>query len=142
MGRYKYSLNEKIKGHVEFQLAHYNEIKRDLAREKDVMMPSTVAKYGNGGGRGADAARTTENIGLRMATSPYIRNLEQTAEAIGRVLSTLDTTDMKLIDMVYWKSSYTVEGAAMIAGIGKTAAYARINDILGRIAMELGYVNV
>ena len=29
----------------------------------------------------------------------------------------------------------------LIAGIGKTAAYARINDILGQIAMELGYVN-
>ena len=142
MGRYKYSLNEKIKGHVEFQLAHYNEIKRDLEREKDSMMPSTVAKYGAGGGHGADAARTTENLGLRMATSPYLRNLEVTASAIERVLAKRDETDMKLIDMVYWKSSYTVEGAAMIAGIGKTAAYARINDILGQIAMELGYVNV
>ena len=63
MGRYKYSLNEKIKGHVEFQLAHYNEIKRDLEREKDAMMPSTVAKYGNGGGHGSDASRMTENVG-------------------------------------------------------------------------------
>ena len=141
MGRYKYSLNEKIKCHVEFQLAHYNEIRRDLDREKDAMMPSTVAKYGNGGGHGSDASRTTENVGLRMATSPYIRNLEQTAEAIGRVLSTLDTTDMRLVDLVYWKESYTVEGAAMMAGIGKSAAYARINGILGQIAVELGYVN-
>ena len=76
-----------------------------------------------------------------MVTSPYIRNLEQTAEAIGRVLSTLDTTDMRLIDLVYWKESYTVEGAAMMAGLGKSAAYARINGILGQIAVELGYVN-
>lgn len=141
MGRYKYSLNEKIKGHVEFQLAHYNEIRRDLDREKDAMMPSTVAKYGTGGGHGSEASRTTESIGLRMATSPYIRNLELTAEAIGRVLARLDATDMKLIDLVYWKESYTVEGAAMMAGIGKSAAYARINSILGQIAVELGYVN-
>lgn len=141
MGRYKYSLNEKIKGHVEFQLAHYNEIRRDLDREKDAMMPSTVAKYETGGGHGSEASRTTESIGLRMATSPYIRNLELTAEAIGRVLARLDATDMKLVDLVYWKESYTVEGAAMMAGIGKSAAYARINGILGQIAVELGYVN-
>lgn len=141
MGRYKYSLNEKIKGYVEFQLAHYNEIKRDLGREKDAMMPSTVAKYGAGGVHGSEASRTTENIGLRMATSPYIRNLELTAAALGRVISTLDETDLKLVDLVYWKGSYTVEGAAMIAGIGKSAAYTRINDILGRAAIELGCVN-
>ena len=141
MGKYKYSLNEKIKGYVEFQLAQYNEIKRDLGREKDAMMPSTVAKYGAGGGHGSEASRTTENIGLRMATSPYIRTLELTAAALGRVLSTLDETDLKLVDLVYWKGSYTVEGAAMIAGIGKSAAYTRINDILGRAAIELGCVN-
>lgn len=141
MGKYKYSLNEKIKGYVEFQLAHYNEIRRDLEREKDAMMPSTVAKYGIGGGHGSEASRTTENIGLRMATSPYIRNLEQTAEALGRVIGKLDDTDLKLVDLVYWKGSYTVEGAAMIAGIGKSAAYSRINDILGRAAIELGCVN-
>ena len=141
MGKYKYSLNEKIKGYVEFQLAHYNEIKRDLDREKDAMMPSTVAKYGIGGGHGSDASRTTENIGLRMVTSPYIRNLEQTADALGRVIGKLDDTDLKLVDLVYWKGSYTVEGAAMIAGIGKSAAYSRINDILGRAAIELGCVN-
>ena len=29
----------------------------------------------------------------------------------------------------------------MMAGIGKSAAYARINGILGQIAVELGYVN-
>ena len=141
MGRYKYSLNEKIKGHVEFQLAHYNEIKRDLAQERDSMMPSTVAKYGNGGGHGAGAARTTENIGLQMATSPYIRNLERSAAAIERVLAKRDETDLKLIDMVYWKSTHTVDGAALRVGLGKSAAYSRINDILGQIAIELGYVN-
>lgn len=51
----------------------------------------------------------------------------------------VDYDDAERIESI---SSYTVEGAAMIAGIGKTATYARINDILGQIAMELGYVNV
>lgn len=141
MGRYKYSLNEKIKGYVEFRLSHYNELRRDLQTARNSAMPSTIAKYGAVCSGGDGAGRTTENIGMRLASSPYIRNLEQTIEGISRVLEQRDETDLKLIDLVYWKASHTVEGAALRVGIGKTAAYTRINEIIGRIAEELGYVN-
>ena len=54
----------------------------------------------------------------------------------------MDELDKKLIDLVYWKQEYTVEGAGMKIGLSRSAAYQRINKILGMIAFELGYVSV
>ena len=56
------------------------------------------------------------------------------------MLSALDEVDLKLIELVYWRREYTVEGAAMAIHISKTAAYQRINKVLGAIAYALGYV--
>ena len=76
-----------------------------------------------------------------MVSAPYIRRLEITVEAIERALKNFDSTDMKLIELVYWRKEYTAEGAGMIVGIQKTAVYQRLNKILGCVAYELGYVS-
>ena len=106
------------------------------------MIPSGVQAYSmTAGVDGGESHRTTEEIALRMVSSPYIRRLEITCEAIRRVLERLDDTDRKLIELVYWRREWTVEGAGLKIGLQKTAAYQRINKILGMIAYELGYVS-
>lgn len=139
--RYKFDLSPAIKSTVEWQLQYYREDLRQLETYKRDLIPSGVQGYSpTAGVNGGEVTRKTEDIAFRLISSPYIRRLEITCEAIGRVLSKLDEVDLKLIELVYWRCEYTVEGAAMKIHISKTAAYQRINKVLGAIAYALGYV--
>lgn len=138
--RYKFDLSPSIKATVEWQLQYYREDLRQLEEVKRDLIPSPVPSYSQTTGAAGEAKRTTEDIAMRMISSPYIRRLEISCEAISRVLSNLDEIDLKLIELVYWRREYTVEGAAMKIHLSKTAAYQRINKILGAIAYSLGYV--
>lgn len=143
MSKYKFSLNPRIKGIVEWQLEHYAEDKRQLEETKRDMIPSPTASYSlTGGVSGGDTNRTTENVAVRIATNPYIMQTERSCTAIERVISGCNETDIKLIDLVYWKRTYTVEGAAMKCGMHTATAYRHINDVLATIALEIGYVNI
>ena len=139
--RYKFDLSPAIKSTVEWQLQYYREDLRQLETYKRDLIPSGVQGYSpTAGVNEGEVTRKTEDIAFRLISSPYIRRLEITCEAIGRVLSKLDEVDLKLIELVYWRREYTVEGAAMKIHISKTAAYQRINKVLGAIAYALGYV--
>ena len=140
--RYKFSLKPEIKSTVEWELSAYREDKRQLERAKRDLIPSAVQGYSlTAGVDGGEAKRSTEEVTLRMVSAPYIKRLEITVEAIERALKNFDSTDMKLIELVYWRKEYTAEGAGMIIGIQKTAVYQRLNKILGYCAYELGYVS-
>lgn len=141
--RYKFDLSPSIKATVEWQLQYYREDCRQLEQLKLEMIPSTTQAYSKTAGvDGGEAGRTTENVALRMISSPYIRRLEITCEAITRALSTIDETDHRLIELIYWRREYTVEGAGLKCNLSKSAAYKRINKILGLVAYELGYISV
>ena len=143
MSKYKFSLNPRIKGIVEWQLEHYVEDRRQLEEIKRDMIPSPTASYSlTGGVSGGDTNRTTENVAVGIATNPYIMQTERSCKAIERVISGCNETDIKLIDLVYWKQAYTVEGAGMKVGLSKSSAYRHANDILTDIALEIGYVNI
>jgi len=123
---------------------YFREDCRQLEEYKKAMIPSGVQAYSKTAGvDGGEASRTTEDIAMRMVSSPYLRRLEITCDGIRRVLANpaLDATDHKLIELVYWRREFTVEGAGMKVGLQKSAAYQRINRILGMIAYELGYVS-
>ena len=141
--KYKFDLSPSIKNTVEWQLQYYQEDKRNLEALKKDLIPSTVQQYSlTAGVDGGGAKRTTEDITMSIISTPYIRRLELTCDAIQRALKNFDGVDMKLIELVYWKREYTVEGAGMKIGLSKSAAYQRINKILGLIAYELGYVSL
>jgi hypothetical protein len=54
----------------------------------------------------------------------------------------LDDIDRQIVDLVYWKQSYTAEGAGMKLNLSRTATYNHINNILCTIALEMGYVSI
>lgn len=139
--RYKFALSPSIKATVEWQLQYYREDKRNLEQYKEALIPSATPAYSLEQGGSKEAHRTTEDITMKIIASPYIRRLEMSCEAIRRALDGCDSIDLQLIELVYWRREYTVEGASMAINIGKSSAYQRINKILGRIAYELGYVS-
>lgn len=142
MSKYVFTLSPRVKGMIEWQLEHYHESKRQIEQYWADMIPSPTPNYSAEGGGSHYVNRTTETVVERIATSPYIEQTVRSCKAIERVISDLDDTDIKLIDIVYWKRSYTVEGAARILHIDRATAYRHINGILSKIALELGYVSI
>jgi len=78
---------------------------------------------------------------IQISSSAYIRNLEQTVKAIQYVINRLDDIDLRLIELVYFKGTHTVSGAAMIVNLSQSAAYNHVNKVLVAVALELGLVN-
>ena len=143
MAKYKFELSPKIRGYIEWQLEHYHEDKKQIEQYKQQLMPSITASYSLVGGiQSGGTSDPTAQAALKMATSPYILETERCIKAIDKALSLCDETDIKLIDLVYWKRSYTISGAGYKAGLAKTSTYQRINKILGAIALELRLVNI
>lgn len=139
--KYKFILNEPIKRYVEWSLEHYNEYKQELELQKSSMMPALVPGY-SAMPRGSEPSRQTENVAMRLVTSAYINNLEQTVRAIDNALANCDDVDKKLISLIYWQRAYNVIGAGIVVGLSASGAYKRINKILSAIAAEMGLVSI
>ena len=140
--RYRFSLNSKIKGYIEWQLEHYHEDKKQLEQYRASLMPSGTHKYSPTAGVKTGVSTPTEDIAIRLATDPYILTTERNINAITRVLEKCDDTDIKLIELYYWKQTHTLVGAAGKAGLTKSPAYERINRIICMTALEMGLVNI
>lgn len=134
-------LQPRIRDFVAWQLEHYHDNKRQLEEIRCEMIPSPTPTYGGSGSHSNEAHRTTEDVALQISSSAYLRNLEQTVRAIDYVVARLDETDLKLLGLVYFKGTYTVDGAAQIVNLSRRAAYNHINNVLVAVAMELGLVN-
>ena len=141
MPKYKSSISPRVRGMVEWQLEHYREYKDEIQQYWADMIPSATPKYTDGKG-GGEVSRNAENTALRIATSPYLMQIERSCKAIEYVLKNADDIDKKLVELVYWKQAYTVTGAAQCLHIGKTRAYERLNKMLLNIARELGYIPI
>lgn len=141
MQKYKYTLSPRIKEMVEWQLEHYHEDRRQLEKSKADLIPSPVAKLSAEGGGSSATNRGTENVVMDIITNQHIKHLENSCNAIHRVVEGLAPEDIKLVELVYWRREYTVEGAGQIVGLSKSSAYRHVNDILTDIAQELGYVS-
>lgn len=141
--KYKYSLPLGLKRTVEWHLEHYPEDVRQLAEYKRELIPSPTQAYSPTAGlSGGEAHRSTEDIVIRLNSSPYIRMLEITCGAIKAALETEDDTTRKIVSLVYWKREYTAEGAGMVLNLSTSQVYRRINKLLSRIAYEMGYVSL
>lgn len=140
MGKYKFKLDTRIKGIVEWRLSRYREDKRYLETAVERLLPSPVPSYSVNSDGSGSAGRRTEGQALAIITSPYLMQMEHDCKAIDRAIRRFDDIDMKLIELVYWRQEYSITGAGQVVGLAKTSAYQRINVILSTIAAEMGLV--
>lgn len=109
----------------------YPELKR---REREMKEISVVANYGTpaivGGERmnvllpgGGTASRTTEDVALRQLSPDDQRALDAVSNAIQTTMRYRNgNLRVKIIDLVYWRQSHTLEGAAQTVHVSlKTA---------------------
>lgn len=142
MGKYEASLEKRLKEFIEWELEHYPENKRQLEEYKRDMIPSATPAYSLAAGGHSGESRPTENISLKILSDQYVMHTARTVEAIERVLSRINKEDYKLINLVYWKGSHSISGAALDSHMSKSAAYRRLNAIITALAKEMGYVSV
>lgn len=135
-------LQPRVRDFVAWQLEHYQTNRAQLESIKRDLIPSPTPTYGGSEGHSTEAHRTTEDITIQISSSAYVRNLEQTVKAIQYVIDRLDDTDLRLIELVYFKGTHTVDGAAMIVNLSGRTAYRHINRVLTAVALELGLINV
>ena len=114
--KYHFKLSDAEKSFVAWQLVDYPKDKR------------TLEDLQNGGAK----------AGLMRISTPYIQRITLGVEAIEKAFSRFDATDMQLIELLYWKKGYTVEEAGKAVYLQRSAAYNRLNIILGSIAYEMG----
>lgn len=139
--KYKSQLPSQLKGFIEWQLEHYRENKRQVEQYKLDLIPSATPSYSGMPGGGGDN-RPTEDLTMRIVTDRYILETTRTVDAISHVLARCSETDIKIIDLVYWRGQYTPEGAGIVVGYARATVYARINAIMTAIAKELGYLSI
>jgi RinA family phage transcriptional activator len=140
--KYKFSLSPRVKGMAEWVLEHYYENKKNLEQYKIDLIPSAIQQISLTHISKTQDGRPAEDTAVRIATSQYVLHAEKSIQAVERVLERCNDTDKRLVDLVYWKGTYSVVGAAQKVSLSPTGAYKRINGILCAVALEMGYVNI
>jgi RinA family phage transcriptional activator len=141
--KYSFALERRVREFVEWQLEHYHEDKKQLEQYKNDMIPSAVTHLSlTAGTSHGSVSMPTEQTALRIATSPYIMETEKCIKAVESVINGCDAINVKLIELIYWQKAYTVVGAGLKVGLSQAQAYRHVNNILCRVALEMGYVSI
>lgn len=138
----KYSINDNIRGFIEYQVIWWPENKKILTAAKTDMIPSQISQYGPHAGGHDSEQRPTEDIAVKIASDEYISHLERSVRAIGEVYDRLADIDKELIRLKYWSGELTAEGVALKLNMDKATMYRHINAILTEIGKRLGYINL
>ena len=141
MGKYKFKLDARVKGIVEWRLARYREDKHELEAAVERLMPSPTPTYSLVSGGSGSTGRRTEEQAFKILSSPYLMQMEHDCKAIDRAMQRFDQIDMQLIELVYWRQEYSIEGAGQLIGLSKSSAYRHVNAILTAVAVEMGLVS-
>lgn len=103
-------LDAAANSYAKWYLVHFKEIKNELS-----------APY--------KSARAREQYAALMRPG---------VDATERALLGADPVELRLVELVYWQRSHTMEGAGGVVGLSKSAAHRRINKIIKNIAREMG----
>lgn len=119
--------DKRVKRFLRWQLERYPANVRELERRKARLEAVRVAAPGSAETMGVIAER-------------YALELERSVQAVGYVLERLGREDRELVELVCWRKSHSVEGAAEKLHLSRSAAYRRLDRVLGEIGAELGIV--
>lgn len=99
--------------------------------ERDLHAGKVTPAY-SGMPMGGEATRTTELIAMRQLP----RNEQRDLDAVRATLETIDrqykNADMRrsMIDIVYWRRTHTIDGAAIILHISPSTAHLWDRDLI------------
>lgn len=129
-------INKNIRNYVEWELREYHENKKQIEQYRKSIIMASPSRDGQP--RGTDIAKPTEWMGATLADSMYLKRIEESVRAIEKTLKKLSAEKLKFIDLVYWKQSHTIMGAALCLHVTERTAYRWSKAIAFSLALEMG----
>ena len=125
-------------GYIKAVIRAYPGLKREYEDLHEQSITANISGMPGGG----SASRGTEDIAVREL--PYTRQREY--EAVRRAvdatkLMPTGTDRLALVDMVFWKKSHTLAGAAMKAGYSYDRAKQLHRDFIITVAKHYGLLD-
>ena len=128
--------------HVESELYHYHETRREIELLKNDILYGTKAIDENiGGGRSNLPGNPTEAKGIALVSSRQIEQLERIVQAIDDVVSKLPSHKRKLVELKYWSKPQmlTWEGIAINLCCSRRTAERWRSEIVNQIGFMIGW---
>jgi len=96
-----------------------------LRKDREIKETVLIAQYGGKiGGRTSGTTRTAEAAALRQLPREEQRELDAVSMAVQTTMRYRNgALRIKIIDLVYWTASHTLEGAAQQVHVSSRAAY-------------------
>lgn len=117
-------------------IRQYPELKKEL---DDLHRQNVTASLTGMPGRGS-ASRTTEVVCLRQLDSVKQREFDAVEQAIRITRKMPNGKDrLKIIDMVHWTASMTIEGASMLIPCSKETAWRYHRDFVRLVGKCYGF---
>lgn len=122
--------------YAKYMARNYPILCRELEDKQSI---STTAKYSSGP-RGSGEARGTEAAAMRQLSPVKMREYEAVLKAVEAAGSVLGNGHLrvKLVEMVYFKRTHTMEGACQELHISYGTAKNYNNDFLCGVAKNFG----
>lgn len=106
--------------YIKTVVRRYPDMKHEF---NELIRPRITTSYSMAAGGSNQASRTTENTALRILSSGTVQELEAIEKTIRHTKELTDGEDrMKLIDLVYWRQSHNLHGAALKLNISYATA--------------------
>lgn len=110
----------------------------EMCRKYNDLHSPCISPSLSGMPRGGDTTRQTETLALRELPTTQAREYE----AVRRAIETTEPHQLKLIDLLYWKRSHTIMGAAERLKIGERTAQRWHAEFIRRVALIYGLMDL
>lgn len=124
-------------GYVRAVIRAYPELR---ANAKELQRTATTPSYGASGGSGGPSD-PVESAALRRLPPQEQREYEAVEQALWETASLPDgAARVRIIDLVFWRQSHTLEGAAQAVHLSYRTARRRQNEFIRLVAEKMGLV--
>lgn len=127
--------------HIESELYHYHETKKEIERLKNHILHASPAPNRTGGSRSNTPGDPTGKTATLMMTHRKIEQLEQIVRAIDYVFNQLSKEKQELVRLKYWTKPQTLtwDGIALKLDVSRRTAINWRDGIVYAIAEILGW---
>lgn len=125
-------------GYVKGMIRRYPQLKEEYA---DLHQQATTASYSGMPGSGG-AGRAVEEVALRELPSTRQREYEAVRRAITATEHMKSSRDrLKIIDLVFWKQTHTLDGAALMVPCSYRTARRYHSEFILLVASAYGLLD-
>ncbi len=111
-----------------------------IAKKDEIQRLNIIAKY-SGEPSGGGASRSTEEIAIRDLPPAEAALVDAIGSALDEISRRRDGDYIvRLIDLVYFRQTHTIQGAAAVLNMSEKTARRRHGDFIILTARKLGYL--